>query len=69
MTKEEYREWRKKLGTQSHVAKLLRVSVNTLSRRELGHLDISDEAALAIIHLTSCVYLKRRRPLSDPPAS
>lgn len=58
MSKEEYKEWRKKLGNQAEVAKLLRLASNTISRRELGYIPITDEAALAIVHLVRCLYVK-----------
>lgn len=62
MTKEEYREIRKQIGTQAAAAKLLGVAMNTISRRELGSLQIGDEAQLAIIHLTRCLYAPIRPP-------
>lgn len=61
VTKEEYREIRKRLGSQETAAKLLGVALNTVSRRETGRLAISDEAQLAITHLAHCLYVRGRR--------
>ncbi len=56
MTKEEYKELRKKLGTQEAAALLVGVSMNTISRRELGLLPITPESWHAIVHVVNCLY-------------
>lgn len=51
MTTEEYQAARSRIGTQGEVAKLLGISGNTLSRRELGLSRITFEMELAILRL------------------
>ncbi len=48
MNRKKYREMRRKIGRQFHVAKLLGVAPNTISRRETGTIPITREAALAL---------------------
>jgi DNA-binding XRE family transcriptional regulator len=48
MTAEEYKELRKALGTQAHVARILDVARDTVGRRESGEWPIRREAALAL---------------------
>lgn len=48
MTHTQYKKLRERKGTQSAVAKLLGVSVVTLSNRENGHWKVSAEAAAAL---------------------
>lgn len=61
MTKEEYRELRKRIGSQQEVAKLLKLGWNTLSRREQGTAPINEEAELAMVHLVKCLYVLPRQ--------
>lgn len=51
MTKEEYREARRKLGTQVQVARLLAVDHTLISKRERGVVRVNREAELAIKYL------------------
>lgn len=54
MTSEKYKERRKALGlTQPQLAEKLGVTKKTITDRERGAVGISDEAALAILSLTS----------------
>lgn len=48
MTKDEYRDLRRKLGTQSEVAAMLDITTVTVYRRESGETPVSREAAIAI---------------------
>lgn len=49
MTPAQYRALRERMKlTQGELAKKLGVALNTISRRELGQLEISREAELAI---------------------
>lgn len=51
MTRLQYAEARKKIGTQETVAKLLGVHKITVSKRECGMQAISHEAELALLSL------------------
>lgn len=51
MNATEYKERRKLLGTQKHVAGLLGVSRETIARRESKNQEIEREAELAIMSL------------------
>lgn len=51
MTPDEYREHRKRRGTQASVAALLGVSRVTVARRETGAMAITREAALALLSI------------------
>lgn len=53
MTGGEYRELRKRLGTQAQVAAALGIARSTVARREAGRLRISIEAEMAIKGLTT----------------
>ena len=57
MNSEDYKTEREKRGTQASVAALLRVDPQTISRRERGEIEITHEAALALLSLPK----KRRR--------
>jgi len=60
MNKNEYKEIRRKLGTQSEVAAMLQNARETISRRESGKDRITTEAALAIEALRN-----RKSPQKD----
>lgn len=51
MTAKEYKEARKKLGSQAHVARLLGVSRQLVCMREGGEAKITKEAVLAMERL------------------
>ena len=61
MKAREYRRLRRAVGSQTEVAKMLRVHPATISRRERGELPIDMEAELAIRFL----YERRRRGGSE----
>lgn len=48
MTKEEYKDARKEIGTQSEVANLLGVTRSAIAKREAGDVEISKEAVIAL---------------------
>lgn len=52
MTPSRYKSKRESIGTQTHVAELLKVSPVTLSRRESGAMPITREAWLALVSLS-----------------
>ena len=67
MTKEQYYELRKELGTQDQASTSLNVDKSTISKRETGHYKITEEARLALI---GAIFLKRsiaKTPLDKPP--
>ena len=61
MSPEKYRAQRKKIGTQGDVAKALGVALNTVSRRELGNLEIPREAELALRYLVEKIRTPIRK--------
>jgi len=62
MTAAEYKQAREKLRlTQAGLASLLGVPRTSISRRESGKLNISDEAALAIRQLIASQNTEDRR--------
>lgn len=54
MTKEEYKDARKEIGTQSEVANLLGVTRSAIAKREAGDVEISKEAVIALESLKEC---------------
>ena len=50
MDYKEYRETRKRLGSQQKVAQWLGIHKQTISNRELGKYSITSEAVLALIY-------------------
>jgi len=58
MSPDQYRIERERRGTQASVAALLRVDPQTISRRERGEIEITHEAALALLSLPKT---KRRK--------
>lgn len=51
MDYKEYRETRKRLGSQQKVAQWLGIHKQTISNRELGKYSITSEAVLALTYL------------------
>lgn len=60
MSPDQYRTEREGHGTQASVAAHLRIDPQTISRRERGEIEITHEAALALLSLPKT--RKRRRP-------
>ena len=63
MTRHQYRELRRQVGTQAEAAQALGVQPVTVSRRERGVRAISREAELALRYL-----VERRDVAVSPPA-
>lgn len=60
---DEYRELRRRLGTQTEVAPLLGITQNALSDREMGHAEVREESFLALQLL---IVLRERQGVLPP---
>lgn len=61
MSADEYRQARKERGTQKGVALALGVDYRTVQRREAGEIEITREAALALLALPKNKERRRAR--------
>ena len=69
MTKETYKIERQKRGTLKDVAALLGVHWTTVARRESGAIEITNEAALALLSLPESPRKPRKPQKQRPNAS